>query len=685
MLQWVSELVMPLPPPRPVPVVPLPPPAAVAPTGSVDEASAAAPAAPPPPDPLLEAVSEVMVHVAEGRLEMAALSLRYADDALGAADPKSPDEEAAVAALRESLSVSRVRLEEAVRRQLAEGGGAGESARCCKLLCMLGKEEEAFGVLKSSVAATFEAAAEAVRRQLQGGQDRGQFYVESASRVFSCLMDLVADHQGLLIQQFGVARFFEVVSLLQQACDSLFSVLFERFLERRVRPTVQRVASARPAAGSKGGGGDEADEGVAGLGQLLDEMTKLSLRCEIFGHFVDQVNREALAYARQIGQDTAALQRHHDAIAAALAHSLVRRGNMESMSNYVVLEMQFLQASLRRTRREPFCLREAYEQAVVGGKNSREEEKKRLAELESRAEECGFVDPDAYFFVLDRSCQRALSGRNAAIACSILSASGSQVELDLFDWLAEAWEGPASRSTALFCMLLDRVLVCSTLCGQIQSRLQAVAARYFAESASAQEKVRSCLETLGAASGRRLLEAAQAKSARHIAVVVPPSELGELVARMERLSWDDSNCAASVEPLAKEACEAVHRMGAVYRDAAASEAVQQLVCGQLAKWIAQRMEALIGGKRFSQSGAVGLESFVQMAAVALGPLCGAAELRSSFDRLRHMCTVLAVDVPSDVSDLWPSLPLAIEEVRAVAARRCDFSAKDIATLRFGKK
>jgi hypothetical protein len=660
MLKWVSEVVMPSPTKQPAAPAKDPPPAPSAPAA-------------PPEDALVELVNEVMVHVAEGRLEMAALMMGQAEAAL-AAEADSPR----VAALRESHAASRVRLEEAVRRQLRGATGPGETARCCKLLCLLGRPEEAFALLRESVAGSFAAVATAVRAQLEAGnqQDRGLFYVESASRVFSAAMDLVADHQGLLLRQFGAGRFFEVAAELQRACDKLFALLFERFLERRVRPTVARVAAQTGAAGDSG---DEA----AGLGQLLDEMTKLSLRCEIWGGFVDGANREALEYARGLGQADPELQRQHNAIAAALAHSLVRRGNLEAMSNYVLLELRFLEASLRRTRRTPFARREALERLADAPRG--EARTRAEAEAEARPEECGFVDPDAYFFVLDRSCQRALSGRSVAVACSVLAAAASALELDLPAWLAEAWEGPASRSTTLFCQLLERTEQCAELCRALQGRLDAVAARLFSDAPAALAKVHSCLEQLGAAAARRLHEAAASKAARHVAVVAPEGELGAALDALERLPWEDRGCAARAEPLVRTACDAAGRLGGDYTAAGAGDAARGLVGAAAARWVAGRLEGLLSSRRFSQSGAVALEAAAQSLGAALRPLCPQAELRAAFDRLRHCCTVLAVEAPGDLAELWDALPLSIEELRAVASRRVDFTAKDIAALRFPKK
>ncbi len=461
----------------------------------------------------VEAVSEVMLHVADGRLEMAALMLRQAEDDLGR-QGGGEQWQKHVGPLQESLAAAKTRLLQAIRSELKAGN---QTARFCKLLCMLSQgcyedlhcfvlhlfcirlvsfclfsfvffffsqatndaEEEAYSLLKKNlVDDSFGSAVHNVLARLDKEQDRGQFYIESASRVFSVLMDLVSDHQGLLIQQFGVLRLFEVVSLLQDKCDKLFAVFFERFLDRQVRPMVTEVTN-----GSK-----RADD-VASLGQLLDVMTKLSLRCEIFGHFIDQVNREALAYAIQIGQDSANLQQQHDAIAKSLMHSLVRRGNLESMSNYVVLELHFLRLSLLRTKRVPSCRAERFEQTQ---KQQQQQEQKSQQQQhqqqqdgskheneEEDEDDCGWIDPDAYFFVLDRSCQRALTGRNVSIGCSVLSAASCHAEMDLMDWLEEAWQGPASRTTVLFGMLLDKMMASSELCNQLHTRLDQVFSFFF--------------------------------------------------------------------------------------------------------------------------------------------------------------------------------------------------------------
>ena len=673
MLRWVTELVVPSPTPPP-PLRPPPPPTALQnEEEEKKEKDVAVLVAVPAVDALAESVGEVMLHVAEGRLEMAVLMLQQSEAELAAGEQGSER----VAALRESLAASRVRVGEAVERELQTSAGKGDSAaRFCKLLCMLGKGEEAHAVLVGNLEATFGTAAERVLAELQAGRDQGPFYVESASRVFSLFMDLVADHQGLLIQQFGVARFFAFVSALQLKCDALFAVLFENFLARRVRPTVKLQPNQ--------------EQHTENLGQLLDEMTKLSLRCEIFGAFVDQVNKEALEYARQIGQVDEGLQKHHDAIAAALRHSLVRRGNMESMSNYVVLELRFLQASLKKTRLQAYCKQEEVMNVAVAipSKATPKKGAASVVVVPEKEDDCGFVDPDALFFVLDRSCQRGLTGRNPAIACSVLSAAGSQLEIDLFEWLAEAWEGPSSRSTRLFCALLDRMMMCSTLCAQLQTRLDGVAAKYFAEQPSAREKVHLCLEAFGAAS-RRLLDEARAKANRHVSVIAPSEAAGELLAQAEALAWDDRTVtgAGKLDLLAQSLCEAVRTLCRSYRDIEAAEAVQKLICHQIARWLAQQLEQLVARRRFSQSGGVGLEGVVQALLEALKPWCAAKELRAAFQRLRGICVVLSVEQANDVADLWDSVSssLTVEEVRALAAKRIEFSAKDVAGLRLAAK
>ena len=144
--------------------------------------------------------------------------------------------------------------------------------------------------------------------------------MENASRVLTITMDLIADHQGLMIQQFGVKAFFEAVLQLQQVLDKLFEEFFQCFLERRVMPAVQQVTAK------------DSSLDVMRLGSLLDEMTQLSLRCEIFSQFVDGANKDGLEYAKSIGEDKEPVLVAHSDLAKTLAHSLVRRGNLEAMS-----------------------------------------------------------------------------------------------------------------------------------------------------------------------------------------------------------------------------------------------------------------------------------------------------------------------------------------------------------------
>ena len=81
----------------------------------------------------VEAVSEVMLHVADGRLEMAALMLRQAEDDLGR-QGGGEQWQKHVGPLQESLAAAKTRLLQAIRSELKAGN---QTARFCKLLCML--------------------------------------------------------------------------------------------------------------------------------------------------------------------------------------------------------------------------------------------------------------------------------------------------------------------------------------------------------------------------------------------------------------------------------------------------------------------------------------------------------------------------------------------------------------------
>lgn len=84
----------------------------------------------------VEAVSEVMLHVADGRLEMAALMLRQAEADLERDIAGKVEWAKDAEPLRESLDAARKRLVVAIYDELKSGSN-GQVARCCKLLCMV--------------------------------------------------------------------------------------------------------------------------------------------------------------------------------------------------------------------------------------------------------------------------------------------------------------------------------------------------------------------------------------------------------------------------------------------------------------------------------------------------------------------------------------------------------------------
>jgi hypothetical protein len=85
----------------------------------------------------VEAASEVMLHVADGRLEMAALMLRQAEADLERDQQTDAEWAKHVGPLRESLDAAKKRLILAIRDELKNGTGSGQTGRCCKLLCMV--------------------------------------------------------------------------------------------------------------------------------------------------------------------------------------------------------------------------------------------------------------------------------------------------------------------------------------------------------------------------------------------------------------------------------------------------------------------------------------------------------------------------------------------------------------------
>jgi hypothetical protein len=198
------------------------------------------------------------------------------------------------------------------------------------------------------------------------------------------------------------------------------------------------------------------------------------------------------------------------------------------------------------------------------------------------------------------------------------------------------------------------------------------------------EKTHSCLSALGTA-GRRLEEESRAKATRHALVILSNNDaITNVFEALSRLSWEDKGAAvpARIEALGTALGEElIHLMGMYDKR---SDKVRTLVSWQIAVWFAKELEKFISLRRkLSLSCAVALEGLLHAMIQSLRPFCGAIELRSSFERVSHICTVIAVETAADASELWDSTwPLTPNEVRSVVAKRIDFSAKDVAALKF---
>ncbi len=88
------------------------------------------------------------------------------------------------------------------------------------------------------------------------------------------------------------------------------------------------------------------------------------------------------------------------------------------------------------------------------------------------------MDVDGFYFVLDRSAQRALAGCNVTIACSVMSTVATHIEMELLQWLRESWQGPASTDGSMLRDILHRVASCCAMTPQLRARLDGAAAKY---------------------------------------------------------------------------------------------------------------------------------------------------------------------------------------------------------------
>lgn len=453
------------------------------------------------------------------------------------------------------------------------------------------------------------------------GVDRTKagFYIAGASHVFQLLLDLISDHEGLLMHQFGVVRFFDTLLALQQRVDAFAGTLFAAFSERRVQPLVTTVDSAALGA----------------LSAALDEMTRLSLRCEIFSQGIDEAAHRALSYTRSTGQSSVHCDQAYAQLTSRLLHSQVRRGNMEAMSSYVLLEQRTLERSLLLTR------------------------------------QVAFVDVDAFFFVLDRSAQRALASCNVTIACSIVSTVATHVDIELLQWLREAWQGPASMDATLLRDVLHRTAACVLAATQLRVRLEAVAHKYFPRDERALEKLLSCLSSVAPAV-RALEREGRDMARRHMTVVMEP-----VLRRLNALGVDDLHSVqGSMADLLRVALADAKPGGSLHG------AAGSWMLGVAAEDLVAALLARVAALRFTQAQALQFQGIVQALHEAFQSFEQCVGLETAFSRLRLTCVVLVVDAVVDVAELWtPQWPLSVSEVRQVLARRREFAGADVARLK----
>jgi hypothetical protein len=207
----------------------------------------------------------------------------------------------------------------------------------------------------------------------------------------------------------------------------------------------------------------------------------------------------------------------------------------------------------------------------------------------------------------------------------------------------------------------------------------------FSESRSGLEKARSCLASFGALK-RSLEELSKDKAARHAKIVLSNDEqLSSALSLLEHLNWEDRgpSLAGKFEKASVGIGEAVLRISRQY-DYMDKSPAAMLIFSQFATWLAGELEQLVAARRkLSVDCGVALESLAHELKQALRQFCDPAELRTAFERIQHISNVLAVESSSDLCDLWDSTwPITAGDVRSLASKRSDFTAKDVAGLKF---
>jgi len=297
---------------------------------------------------------------------------------------------------------------------------------------------------------------------------------------------------------------------------------------------------------------------------------------------------------------------------------------------------------------------------------------------------------DEVFFVLRKTCRRALSALDMASACAVINAARSCLDhpymSSIVSILAECGRGASvfePTILAKFFRALNELAIDLECVGKLQEDLVAETVRIFGNKADS-DRIKACLQDLsGFAAALDKLRVDHIE--RYATLLLRPLEslfqpLATISYEMDEIGYERAEIN---DPFMNHLVDELSSVFTTLQPKLHPRNMAQLV-RVIAQHFATRMESVVFSKRFSALGALQFSKEIRLISDYYVSVGGQVQ-RHCFSKLAQIGQILNLDRPLDVLDYWSEgkkvLKLTADDVKAILARRVDFSLDSIATLK----
>lgn len=602
-----------------------------------------------------------------------------------------------------TLNDAKDKLQKTIRAKFDQAVHSGDAAsveRFLKIFPRLGLHEE--GIIKfgkylsaqisSSADANFKASME---ENAQSSSKRSHVqFADLLTMLFESIAQAVEARQPLIETYYGPGKIFTLLKLLQEEADRQSRKILDTF--KTGRNYLAKARLAQSAMLTRNFTGTESVIDPKELDLLLSEVILLNTRTEVFWRFM-QVRLES---------DVDSLpETEQENFLDALKNDVIEKSELcrtmqEVMGHYVLMEEYFMRISV----------------AKAESLDSIDED---LAQATSSM-------VDDVFFIIKKCLRRALSSGSADVTCAMLNHTSTILDEEYRDILKArlnnsagfaAWANSlldfnqayslvqssfqqgkiqsakdSERDKALFLSALNSAEVSSEYAQTLRKTFEEECHR----TASTREwrpqslaKVESCIADLGAVS-KRFQELIDHGLAQLRANVLKPRVkpfVDNFAAISHDISEEDFANYEANDPWVQALIVCVDGLLSSFRESLTPNNYDGLVA-QLTAEIVTRLEKAAAKSAFNRLGGLQFDKELRSLVAYLSSTTSWT-IRDKFAKVSQTASILNLEVPSEMEELWGSGGGAMgggggawsrwtkHEIKSVMTLRVDFRAEDV--------